>query len=77
MVNFLAVIALKKVRLTKKTKKKREKSEGLLEMEEKKIKAIIKESIQYFFNPMESKTDKKFKEISDSVQYMSNSLDEQ
>lgn len=53
-------------------------SENLLtEMDEGKIKTIIKQSFQQFFSPVEKKMDQKLSNLEQSVQFMSNAFEQQ
>lgn len=58
-------------------RKNSEKSEILLgEMDEGKLKNIIKQSFQQFLTPVETKMDKKFDNLEQSVQFVSDSFEE-
>lgn len=47
------------------------------EMDENRLKSIIKQSFQQFLSPVESRIDQKFKNLEKSVQFMSDSFEDQ
>lgn len=55
----------------------RESGELLANMDEKRIKNIIRDSLQQFLSSFEKKIDKKFDDFEKSIQYMSDSFEEQ
>lgn len=65
------------VRTTNSTRKNSEKSGNFLDMDENRLKEIIKESFIRFLNPVEQKIEKKINELGHSIQFMSESFEEQ
>lgn len=57
--------------------KPRENQGNLFEMDEKKLKCIIRESFKQHLTPVEQKIDRKFEDLEKSVQYMSDSFEDQ
>ena len=54
-----------------------DKTKNFLDMDEKKLKSVIKDTFQQLFKPVENKIDKKFDNLERSVKFMSDSFEEQ
>lgn len=65
------------VSATKITRKISEKQDFCLEMDEKRLREIIKESFRSYLSPVEQRIEKKISELGDSIQFMSDSFEDQ
>lgn len=59
------------------TPKNSEKQENMLDMDERRLREIIKDSFKHYLKPVEEKMDKKLNEIGVSIQFMSDAFDDQ
>ncbi|CAH2013082.1 unnamed protein product [Acanthoscelides obtectus] len=57
--------------------RKNEKCDSAWEFDEKRLRDLIKESFLKYLGPVEQKIESKIKDLSESIQYMSDSFEDQ